>query len=328
MKRVAKPAGKFNVVLEEVPVPEPGPHEVRVHAVRSLISRGSELWRRYIRPEPIDPKMMGYSLAGVVDAVGGEVTEFAPGDRVAVSAPHAQYVLQDARIESSAHGPRVTLIDERVTFDQAPFWGLTTSSVLWVEAEAIQPDDTVVIVGQGLVGSLMLQVAKANGPGRLIAVDALDLRCDLAAQVGADEVINASKDDPVAAVQELTDGQGAQVVAYTVGGAAGPAAFAQCLDMLALGGLLQVVGLYEDAPLPLDSSKIQRKRLLGGYPPDSDRVWGARRSMELLVSGAIHADRMITHHFPYTQAPDAFRLLYEKPGETMAVELDWDGNDA
>ena len=49
MKRVAKPAGKFNVVVEDAPTPAVGPHEVRVRNVRSLISRGSELWRRYIR---------------------------------------------------------------------------------------------------------------------------------------------------------------------------------------------------------------------------------------------------------------------------------------
>jgi len=82
MKRVAKPEGKFNVVLEDAPVPAVGPHDVRVRNVRSLISRGSELWRRYIRPEAVDPQIMGYSVAGVVDAVGTEVEGFAPGDRV------------------------------------------------------------------------------------------------------------------------------------------------------------------------------------------------------------------------------------------------------
>ena len=70
MKRVAKPAGKFNVVVEDAPTPAVGPHEVRVRNVRSLISRGSELWRRYIREEAVDPQIMGYSVGGVVDAVG------------------------------------------------------------------------------------------------------------------------------------------------------------------------------------------------------------------------------------------------------------------
>ena len=94
MRRLAKPAGRYNLVLEEVPVPEPGPTEVRVKAVRSLISRGSEIGRRYTRDEAIDPQMMGYSMSGVVDAVGESVTHLDVGDRVVVSAPHADYVVQ------------------------------------------------------------------------------------------------------------------------------------------------------------------------------------------------------------------------------------------
>ena len=105
MKRVAKPAGKFNVVVEDAPTPAVGPHEVRVRNVRSLISRGSELWRRYIREEAVDPQIMGYSVGGVVDAVGTQVEGFAPGDRVGVSGPHAQFVVQDSRTGSRADGP-------------------------------------------------------------------------------------------------------------------------------------------------------------------------------------------------------------------------------
>ena len=116
MKRVAKPAGKFNVVVEDAPTPAVSPHEVRVRSVRSLISRGSELWRRYIRPEAADPQIMGYSVGGVVDAVGAEVAGFAPGDRVAVSGPHAQFVVQDSRIGSRADGP-----DDRPTARRAGF---------------------------------------------------------------------------------------------------------------------------------------------------------------------------------------------------------------
>ena len=77
MERVAKPAGRFNVVIEETPIPQPGAGEVRVRAVRSLISRGSEIGARYTREHAIDPERMGYSLAGVVDEVG-----VAEGDQV------------------------------------------------------------------------------------------------------------------------------------------------------------------------------------------------------------------------------------------------------
>ena len=324
MKRVAKPEGKFNVVLEDAPVPAVGPHDVRVRNVRSLISRGSELWRRYIRPEAVDPQIMGYSVAGVVDAVGAEVEGFAPGDRVGVSGPHAQFVVQDSRVASPSDGPRIVRIPDGLDFEQATFWPLTTSSVMWIDNDDIQPDDTVVIVGQGLVGSLLLQVARANGRGRLVAVDALPNRCALAAEVEADEVINASDVDPVARVLELTNGRGADVVIYAVGGRAGLRAFDQAQRMTATGGLLQVVGLYEDDPLPLSSSAIQRKRLIGGALPDSDRVAASARSLELLAEGRIATERMVTHRFPYQQAPEAFHFLHDHPEAALGVLITWD----
>ena len=326
MKRVAKPEGKFNVVVEDAPMPAVGPHDVRVRNVRSLISRGSELWRRYIRPEAVDPQIMGYSVAGVVDAVGAEVEGFAPGDRVGVSGPHAQFVVQDGRIASDSEGPKIVRIPDALDFEQATFWPLTTSAVMWIENDDIQPDDTVVIVGQGLVGSLLLQVARANGQGRLVAVDALPNRCAQAAELEADEVINAADEDPVARVLELTDGRGADVVIYAVGGRAGLRAFDQAQRMTATGGLLQVVGLYEDDPLPLSSSEIQRKRLIGGALPDSDRVKASARSLDLLTQGRIATERMVTHRFPYPQAPEAFRFLHDHPESAFGVLLTWDGD--
>ena len=75
MIRVTKPEGFGNIVLEEVPIPPVGPNEVRVRSKVSLISRGSEILRRYMHEEAIDPRIMGYSLAGVVDAVGSEAAD-------------------------------------------------------------------------------------------------------------------------------------------------------------------------------------------------------------------------------------------------------------
>ena len=68
MKRVAKPAGAYNIILEEVDVPKIAATEVLVRAERSLISRGSEIWRRYVREEAIDHRSMGYSLVGRIAA--------------------------------------------------------------------------------------------------------------------------------------------------------------------------------------------------------------------------------------------------------------------
>lgn len=324
MKRVGKPAGKFNIVIEDVPTPEPGPGEVRVEAVRSLISRGSEMGGRYTRASAIDPESMGYSLAGVVDAVGSGVEHFTVGDRVVASAPHAQYVVRPARVSSPQEHAQVVPMLSTVNFDQAPYYPLVSGAVAWVDIENIQPNDTVVILGQGLVGSLIMQVAKANGNGSMIAIDALDNRCRLAEALGADVVVNAADEDAVRAVRRLTNGVGADIVVYAVGGPGGPEAFNQGLDMLAVGGLLHLIGLYEDAPLPLWSGKIQRRQILGGYYGQTVGAGISRRAMELLGSGNIRTEQMTTHRFSYTQAADAFDLLYNRMDVAMGVLIDWE----
>ena len=324
MKRLAKPEGKYNLVVEEAPVPEPGPGEVRVKAVRSLISRGSEMGARYTREHAVSPAIMGYSMAGAVDAVGEGVSHLAPGDRVVSLAPHAEYTVQPAAADAPAGSARVVVLPEDVDFDRAPYYPLAVGAVTWVEIGGSGPTDTVVILGQGLVGSLMLQVMKASGRGFLIAVDALDRRCELAADLGADRVVNAGEEDPVAAVRKLTNGAGAHLVVYAVGGPAGPKAFEQGLDMLGVDGTLHLIGLYEDQPLSLPSGKIQRRRLLGGYYGRRSGLAAYRRAMSLLASGAIDTGRMTTHRFPFAEAASAFDLLWNRPGEALGVLLEWD----
>lgn len=323
MKRVIKPEGKFNIAIDDVPIPEPGSDEVRIKAVCSLISRGSELGARYTREYAVNPDIMGYSMAGTIDAVGEGIGHLAIGDRVVALAPHAEYTIRSAKVSGPTDLAWVVPLLPGLSFDEAPYYPLVASAVTWVEIEQIQPQDTVVILGQGLVGSLVLQVARAAGNGRFIAVDTLPGRCALAEEFGADVVINASAEEAVKAVRRLTNGIGAELVIYAVGGPAGPAAFEQGLDMLSTGGTLHLLGLYEDQALPLSSGKIQRRRLIGGHYGLSNGARQSLKALELIASGAIHTKRMTTHRFPFTEAAAAFDLLYHHPDEAFGVLLDW-----
>ena len=321
MKRVAKPEGAYNIVVEDVDVPQITPTQVLIRAERTLISRGSEIWRRYIRPEAIDHQMMGYSLTGTIAEVGSRVEDFSLGDRVAALAPHAQYVAVE--VVNAAHKSPVVILPDSVSSEAGTFWPLGTSSVLWMGDTGAGENDTMVILGQGLVGSGCVQAARANSDARVIAVDALPLRCELASRLGAHHVVDASTEDPVAAVKALTDNEGADIVVYAVGGRAGAKAFEQAQDMTRRKGLIQVIGLYEDEPLPLYSNKIQGRRLQGGYLDPSGRDRGSDRALQMLSDGAFRAEEMITHRFPYEDAPEAFDLLYNNLGETMGVLLIW-----
>ncbi len=319
MLQVTKPEGFGNIQLEEVPMPEINARQIRVETDTTLISRGSELFRRYIMEDAVPPSIMGYSLTGVVDAVGAEVTGYRIGQRVMVVAPHAQYVVA----EPNASDGRIVPLFDDVSFEAGTFLPLTTSAVAWSDSSGVKAGDTVVVLGQGLVGSLMMQVLRGYNPARIITVDALPLRCELSTQLGADVSINAGEIDPVDEVRRLADGKGADLVIDCVGGYAGVKSFEQAQDMTRQFGTIQLIALYQQAPLPLHSSKMMSKRLVAGILTDEPRSQIAARALKKIQNGEIRAADMITHRFHYTEAKAAFDLLWNSPGDTLGVLIKW-----
>ena len=319
MIRVTKPEGFGNIQLEEVPIPEINAQQVRVQTDTTLISRGSELFRRYIREEAVSPSIMGYSLTGIVDAVGAEVADYEVGERVMVVAPHAEYVIA----EPNATDGRIVPLLEGVSFEEGTFLPLATSAVAWSDSSGVEVGDSVVVLGQGLVGSLMMQVLRGYDPAQIITVDALPLRCELSAKLGADTVVNAEDVDPVEAVLELTDGEGADLVIDCVGGYAGIKSFEQAQDMTRRFGIIQLIALYQQAPLPLHSSKMMSKRLVAGILTDEPRSQIVARALQKIRNDEIRATEMVTHRFHYTEAKDAFDLLWNSPGDALGVLIKW-----
>ena len=319
MIRVVKPEGFGNIQLEEAPIPDINSRQVLVRTKVTLISRGSELFRRYIKDEALPPSIMGYSLTGVVEQVGAEVTTYQVGQRVMVAAPHAEYVVGDV---DSSRGYLVPLPDD-VSFEEGTFLLLSTEATAWAGSSGAQEGDTIVILGQGVVGSLMMQILRGYNPEQIITVDTLPLRCRISHELGADVVINASDEDPIEAVRRLTDGTGADLVIDCVGGYAGVKSFEQAQDMVRGKGTIQLIALYQQAPLPLHSSKIMGKRLVAGILTDEPLSQTAFRALEKIRTGEIQARRMITHRFPCAQAKEAFDFLWNTPGEALGVLLIW-----
>lgn len=321
MKRVAKHEGFGNIVLDEAPVPQPGARQVLVRVHRTLISRGSEIYMRYVSEEAKDHSIMGYSAAGEVAGLGEAVTEYAVGQRVVAVAPHAQYVLTDLDTDIL----RLHEIPDALSLEHATFVPLLTSSILWAEVAQVQEGDAVVVLGQGLVGSLVMQLCRRYAPAFVVGVDATELRCRIARELGADTVINCVEEDSVEAVRQLTDGRGADVVIEAVGGYAGVRSFEQAQDMLRSGGHLVLLSLYQAQPLPLHASKIMSSRLTGGnFGSNLER---RRRAMaeaiELIASEQVRVAPMITHCFPLERSPEAFHLLYNSPDQALGVVLEW-----
>lgn len=320
MLRVIKAEGFGNIQLEEVPIPQVSGREVLVRNHVTLISRGSELFARYNQEGPVEPRRMGYSAAGVVAAVGDQVTELHVGDRVMAVAPHAEYVVGNP--DAEVGGGFVGALPEDLSFEQGAFLPLCTSAVEWAASVSVPPEATVVILGMGLVGNLTMQAWREHKPGRLVAVDLLPLRCRLADELGADVVINASNEDPVAAVRRLTNGRGAEVVVDCVGGNAGIRSFEQAQEMLAREGTLHLIALYHGGPLPLHAQRIMDRKVIAGRHGTSRRE-AFCKAIRHLQTGQIRVEPLITHRFPGRQAPEAFHFLWHHPDEAMGVLFEW-----
>ena len=323
MWRVAKHAGVGNVVVEQVAVPKPGPDEALVRTTVSLISRGSELTGRYEREAAVDPDRMGYSTTGTIERYGANVTGVEAGDRVFCAAPHAEYSLKPMNDVRRGRF-RIWPLHPDVSFEAGTFHQLTTSAACWVKAAGITPRDSVVVLGQGIVGNLVLQFARLLSPALLVAVDALEIRRRAASAIGAPIVIDSG--DVVAEVKRLTGGKGATVVANCVGGHWAATAFEQSQEMLAPGGLLHQIGLSGDVALPFHPNKMMERRILGGYPPEVDRQEMAGVAMAAMAAGEVRVEPLITHRFPGKDAKRAYDLLHEHPDQALGVLLQW--NDA
>ena len=322
MWRAAKGEGVGNVFLEQVPVPEPGPEEVLTRTRVSLISRGSELWRRYVMEGPVSPEAMGYSTTGIVEAAGDGVRGFAAGDRVVATAPHAEYSLRSRAAD--ARTDRLHRLHPELSFEQGTFHPLASSGAGWAQALQITADDRVAVLGQGLVGNLVMQFARRFRPAQLIAVDTLEIRCRIAREVGAPEVVHAGEEDPVEAVRRLTGGEGASIVVDCVGGPPGIASFEQAQRMLAPGGLIQVNAKYQNAPLPLDVDSFQGKRVLVSFPPSADRAAMASTAMAAMAAGEVQVQPLVTHRLPGKELKAGYDLLYEHPEQALGVLFHWE----
>lgn len=325
MVRVVKRESVGNIQLEHIPIPNIGPREILIRTHASLISAGSEIGGRFRADGAVDPARMGYSAAGQVVSVGSEVKGFQPGDRVAALAPHAEYLVIEEGNRFWAHS-----LPDDVSYERATFLPLGRSALRWIRTAQIEAGENVVILGQGLVGSLLLQTLRReqrrrNIEGRVIVVDGHALRLDLARSFGADVAINFKETDVEAAVKEATNGRGADLVIDAVGGPAGRYSFETGQTITRVGGRLMLVGLYHEAPLTIQSSFLMTRRLFGANV-DQPR-WGEEPVVlnEVLsyINTDLHTEEMISHRMPYTQAPEAFDLLANRPSEATAVVLQW-----
>lgn len=172
---------------------------------------------------------------------------------------------------------------------------------------AVQPGAVVAVLGAGGVGVNLIQVSRALGAERVIAVDLAADKLDVARSLGASDVVDASQVDAVATVRELTDGAGADIVFEAIGL---PATFRQATDMVADGGRCVMIGIAPGGrTAEVEITRLVRRKLqilgsFGGRPRSDLAALAA-----MAVDGRLDVSGAITRRFPLDEADTAYRLL-------------------
>jgi threonine dehydrogenase-like Zn-dependent dehydrogenase len=167
----------------------------------------------------------------------------------------------------------------------------------------LQGGETIAIFGQGPVGLSATQLAAAMG-ARVIALDISPERRKLAEEFGADEVIDARSNDPVAAIRDLTHGEGAH---KTLDASSAPAARAACVRAVRSWGTACFVGERGDVTLDVSSDLLRRQVTLVGSWTFSKQ--GQAECAEFVADHNIAVDKLFTHRWRLEQAEEAYRTF-------------------
>jgi S-(hydroxymethyl)glutathione dehydrogenase/alcohol dehydrogenase len=171
----------------------------------------------------------------------------------------------------------------------------------------LRPAETVAVVGVGGVGSNVIQLARAMGAARIVAVDVRDEKLEAARALGATDGVSAAAGDPVAEVRRLTAGEGVDLAVEALGR---PETVTAAFRMARDGGRVVVIGIAAGTtPAPIEITHLVRRgiRLQGSY--------GARvrhdmpEIIRLAVGGAISVTRPVTRRYRLDQADEAYRAL-------------------
>jgi len=339
MKAIVKygeEAGTLGVRDMPEPKPRRGEIVVQIKATGICYTDISILDNKYKGRKPVPiPIILGHEGAGVVVELGEGVDNLSVGDRVGLEAlfgcgrcydclngnknmctdwghigitcdgTFAEYVVLPAYL---AHK-----LPDDVSFVDAAFLEPISLTVRTLEHVKPMVGDTAAIIGPGSIGMFHLQALKAAGAGKIIVIglDQDKKRFEMAEKLGADHIVNASKEDVVNRVRELTEGLGADIVVET---ANSPKVLPLAIDIAAARGRVALFGLYPEATIsPLNL-------LRSGLSVFGDVGIVERhflRAIRWVAHEKVLAEPLITRRFSLEEFKEAFESVRE--GETVKV---------
>jgi L-iditol 2-dehydrogenase len=336
--------------IETVPVPRIGPGELLVKIATCGIC-GTDLKKIHMGSHSA-PRIFGHEMAGTVAAVGEGVTQFAVGDRVMsfhhvpcgecyycrkqtpAQCPLYKKTGATAGFEPSGGGfaeyirvmdfvvqnRGVVRIPEGVPFEQAAFVEPVNTVLKGVKLLNLQPDDTVLVIGQGPIGLMHAVLARRIG-ARVLTSDLFPERHAIAARFGLNNPIHAGSESVVERVFAETDGRGADAVILAVGG---NALIRTAMDAARPGGKVMLFAQTQHGEATIDPAAVcvDEKTLLGSYSssfPILDEVTnlvfgGYRNGFDLT--------QLISHRFPLERAVEAIEIASHPQPDSMKIMIE------
>jgi threonine 3-dehydrogenase len=335
MRALRKVAPEAGAELVEIGVPAPGPGEVLIQVEAASIC-GTDLHIYQWDPWAAGrikhlPMTFGHEVAGRIASLGAEVHHLRPGVFVSAEGhvfcgfcPPCRsgraHICENLRILGvdfdGGFADYVVIpernaweVDRRIPPEVAsihdPF-GNAVHTAFSGDGATELVGATVVVLGCGPIGLFAVGVARAAGAKQVIAVEPNEYRQALAKQMGADAVVDPTKEDPVATVLAATEGHGVEVVLEMSGV---PAVIDQGTRMLAPGGRMSLLGL-PPGPVSLDLTDqviFKEARLIGVTGRELFRTW--QQMTTLLATGMVDVGPVITHRFALTEFEEAFEVM-------------------
>ncbi|MBB5803783.1 2-desacetyl-2-hydroxyethyl bacteriochlorophyllide A dehydrogenase [Saccharothrix ecbatanensis] len=348
MATVVRMDGPGSVSLAEEPDLPITPTGVRIRTLYSGISAGTELtqyrgtnahfvktWdpdvRLFVpgRPTAEYPTVVGYEEVGEVVQVGPEVTTLRPGQVVWGVWGHRSGTVVD---ESYATW---RVLDPRADPILGIFSHIGSVALNVVLDSDIHVGETVVVFGLGVVGQIVAQLARRNG-ARVIGVDTIPHRIELARELGADEVLDAGVGEVAERVRKLTDGRGADVALDVSGN---HLALHEAVRSVAYNSRVVAGGFYQGEARGLFlGEEFHHNRVtlvcsqISGVAAAHAHRWDRKRLattvIDLAVTGRLDLRPLVSHVMPIEEAASAYKLIDTQPDQVTQVVFDFTGTTA
>ena len=338
--------GRGQMELKDHPRPEAGPGEAVIR-VRSCGICGSDLQTNVDKDAP-DKVPAGHEVGGEVVEIGDGVDSSLLGKRVVAESVglgracntcwycrQGQFRTCQNRAPSGSGGGFAEYMKRRAAaFCPVP------DSLSWEEAALVEPfavsihgvrrgglsgGETVAVLGSGTIGLLAIAAARAMGAGRIIATARYDQQATLAKVLGADEALPDSGPDFKEAINDSTEGRGADLTIETVGGHQGQTV-SQAVDITRVLGRIVILGALRR---PVEFNFLVPLRMeLSIIFSNCYSILDGRHDYELAIDmmASGHADikQMVTHKYPLDQIQSAFEAAYDKGKGAVKVQIHQD----